>query len=129
MVCSLLINRAEELIGQQEASPPGLSTFWLKAVRRERERGPVDSPWTVVCGSVILMPSSNQPSNHRVRQRQGLEIPHGLCRRCVRALSRRLRDLPGMVSFQVDAADGHVWIHGEVDPAAAQDAVRGLSCS
>ena len=75
------------------------------------------------------MPSTNQPSNHRARQRQGLEIPHGLCRRCVRALSGRLRDLPGVVSFEIDASAGRVWINGDVDPALAQEAVRDLSCS
>jgi len=83
----------------------------------------------VVCGSVILMPSTSQPSNNRARQRQGLEIPHGLCRRCVRALSRRLRDLPGVVSFEIDASAERVWINGDVDPAVAQEAVRDLSCS
>ena len=75
------------------------------------------------------MPTSSQPSDHRARQRLSLEIPHGLCRRCVRALSRRLRDLPGMVSFEIDASAGRVWINGDVDPAAAQEAVRDLSCS
>jgi hypothetical protein len=75
------------------------------------------------------MSSTSQPSNHRARQRQGLEIPHGLCRRCVRALSRRLRDLPGVVSFEIDASAGRVWINGDVDPAAAHAAVRDLSCS
>jgi hypothetical protein len=34
-----------------------------------------------------------------------------------------------MVSFEIDAAAGRVWISGEVDPAAAQAAVRELSCS
>jgi hypothetical protein len=75
------------------------------------------------------MPSASQPSNHRARHQQGLEIPQGLCRRCVRTLSRRLRDLPGMVSFEIDAAAGRIWISGEVDPAAAQAAVDDLCCS
>ena len=75
------------------------------------------------------MPSSSQPSDHRARQRLGLEIPRGLCRRCVRALSRRLRDLPGVVSFEIDASAGRVWINGDVHPAVAQEAVRDLSCS
>src|SRR3954469_5409262 len=73
------------------------------------------------------MPISSQPSDHRARQRQGLEIPRGLCRRCVRALSRRLRDLPGVVSFEIDASAGRVWINGDVDPVVAQEAVRDLS--
>jgi hypothetical protein len=79
----------------------------------------VDSRRTAAGGSVIRMPSPSQP----------VEIPQGLCRRCVRALSRRLRDLPGVVSFEIDAAAGRVWISGEVDPAAAHAAIDDLSCS
>jgi ribosomal protein S14 len=75
------------------------------------------------------MPGTSQPSNHRAGRQQGLEIPQGLCRHCVRTLSRRLRDLPGVVSFEIDAGAGRVWISGEVDPAAAQAAVDDLSCS
>jgi Heavy-metal-associated domain len=78
-----------------------------------------DSWRTAVGGRLIRMPSTSQP----------IEIPQGLCRRCVRALSRRLRDLPGVVSFEIDAAAGRVWISGEVDPAAAHAAVDDLDCS
>jgi Heavy-metal-associated domain len=66
---------------------------------------------------------------HRAREAQVLAIPPGLCRRCVRALSRRLRDLPGMVSFEVDAAEGRLFVSGDVDPAAAQAAIEDVSCS
>jgi hypothetical protein len=103
--------------------------FWPKTVGAGGDGWRVDSPWTAVRGSLILMPGTSQPSNHRERHRQGLEIPQGLCRRCVRALSRRLRGLPGMVSFEIDAAAGRVWISGEVDPAAAHAAVDDLRCS
>lgn len=58
-----------------------------------------------------------------------LALPKGLCRKCVRALSRRLRDLPGVVWFHVDAAAGQVLINGEVDLAAAEGVVRELRCS
>jgi hypothetical protein len=58
-----------------------------------------------------------------------LALPQGLCRRCVRALSRRLRDLPGMVWFEIDAATGQVRIKGDVDLAAAEALIRSLSCS
>jgi hypothetical protein len=34
-----------------------------------------------------------------------------------------------MVSFEIDAAAGRVLINGDVDPAAAQEAVRDLDCS
>src|SRR4051794_23660596 len=101
---------------------------WPKAVPARTTRRGVDSGWTADRGSLILMPSTSEPSNHRERHRQGLEIPQGLCRRCVRALSGRLRDLPGVVSFEVDAAAGRVWVSGDVDPAAAQATVRDLSC-
>jgi hypothetical protein len=47
----------------------------------------------------------------------------------VRELSRRLRDLAGIVSFEVDAAAGRVVISGDVDGPALEAAVRGLSCS
>jgi len=56
-------------------------------------------------------------------------LPKGLCRKCVRAFSRRLRDLPGVVWFHVDAAAGQVLISGDVDLAAAEGMVRELGCS
>ena len=59
----------------------------------------------------------------------GLVVPKGLCRTCVRALSRRLRDLSGVVWFEIDAVAGQVLITGDVDPAAAEAMVRELGCS
>jgi hypothetical protein len=38
-------------------------------------------------------------------------------------MSRRLRDLPGMVWFRIDAAAGLVTIAGEVDAGSAEAAV------
>ena len=70
--------------------------------------------------------TSNEPSR---RRRTALEIPMGLCRRCVRSLSRRLRDVSGVVSFEIDAARGVVWVDGETDPAELDALVRGVSCS
>jgi hypothetical protein len=58
-----------------------------------------------------------------------LALPEGLCHTCLRGLSRRLRDLPGVVWFQVDAAAGQVLIAGDVDPTAAEGVVRELDCS
>jgi hypothetical protein len=77
----------------------------------------------------MVMPTRNEPSDHGIGHREPLEIPRGLCRRCVRAVSRRLRDLPGISTFEIDAAGGRVWISGEVDRAAAEDALRNLNCS
>jgi Heavy-metal-associated domain len=58
-----------------------------------------------------------------------LALPTGLCRKCVRALSRRLRDLPGVVWFEIDATAGQVLITGDVNLAAAEAVVRELGCS
>ena len=58
-----------------------------------------------------------------------LVLPEGLCHKCVRGLSRRLRDLPGVVWFQIDVAAGQVLIAGDMDLAAAEGVVRGLGCS
>jgi hypothetical protein len=75
------------------------------------------------------MTSGRQPLDGRDGHRSTLEIPPGLCRRCVRALSRRLRDLPGVVAFEIDAQAGRVWLSGEVERGDAEAAVRDLSCS
>ena len=64
-----------------------------------------------------------------VRDHHVLALPKGLCHKCLRALSRRLRDLPGVVWFQIDAAAGQVLIAGDVDLAAAEAVVRELDCS
>jgi len=40
-----------------------------------------------------------------------------LCRRCVRMISRRLSDVPGVASLRVDAATGVVHVSGSADPA------------
>ena len=75
------------------------------------------------------MSAHRHPGREGARERQVLAIPPGLSRACVRELSRRLRDLPGIVSFEVDAAGARVVISGNVDPAAAEAALRALSCS
>jgi hypothetical protein len=62
------------------------------------------------------------------RNRQVLPIPPGLCRRCVRALSRRLRDVPGTVWFEIDAAAGRLSVGGDVDPAALAAVVSDVRC-
>ena len=51
-------------------------------------------------------------------------VPAGLCRRCVRALSRHIRDLAGVVSLRIEPATGRLSVRGDVDPAeliAARD--------
>ncbi len=59
--------------------------------------------------------------NHEVT----VVVPTGLCRRCVRLLSRRVSELPGVVSLQVEPARGRLWVAGDVDAGvvlAARDA-------
>ena len=73
-----------------------------------------------------LMSTSNEPGH---RPRSAWEIPAGLCRRSVRTLSRRLRDVPGVVSFEVDAGRGLVWVDGDADPAELDTVVQAISCS
>jgi copper chaperone CopZ len=49
-------------------------------------------------------------------------VPPGLCRRCVRLLSRHVRDVPGVVSMQVEQAIGRLSVTGDVDAAALRAA-------
>ncbi|TYB39631.1 cation transporter [Micromonospora sp. AP08] len=46
----------------------------------------------------------------------------GMCRRCVRAVSGRVSDLPGVVSLEFDVNAGTLRVGGEVDPAALRRA-------
>ncbi|WP_446220030.1 heavy-metal-associated domain-containing protein [Micromonospora sp. IBHARD004] len=60
-------------------------------------------------------------------------LPPGICRRCVRAVSRRVSDLPGVVSLEFDADAGVLRVGGEVDPAALRragsaDCPAGADC-
>jgi copper chaperone CopZ len=50
-------------------------------------------------------------------------VPAGLCRRCVRLLSRRVSDLPGVISLQVEPDRGRLSVSGDV-PAAVVVAAR-----
>jgi copper chaperone CopZ len=61
--------------------------------------------------------------------RQTVLIDRHLCRRCVRAVSRRLRDLPGVRSFVVDVAEGRVTVVGDIDRAALEAAVGAPGCA
>jgi copper chaperone CopZ len=52
-------------------------------------------------------------------------LPAGLCRRCVRLLSRRVSDLPGVKALQVERDRGRLSVSGDVQAAvvvAARDA-------
>jgi hypothetical protein len=58
--------------------------------------------------------SSSEPGTGATGEAQGFAIPAGLCRRCVRSLSRRLRDVPGVVAFEVDVGRSRVRVAGDV---------------
>ncbi|MET7970959.1 heavy-metal-associated domain-containing protein [Micromonospora sp. NPDC005305] len=47
-----------------------------------------------------------------------VRLPPGMCRRCVRAVSRRVSDLPGVVSLEFDVDAGTLRVGGEVDSSA-----------
>ena len=47
-----------------------------------------------------------------------------MCRRCVRIVSRRVSDVPGVVSLEVDAAAGRVRVRGDVDDQQLLAAIR-----
>lgn len=60
----------------------------------------------------IRLPDMGQQKNRTV----SVSLPAGICRRCVRALSRRISDLPGVVSLVFDAEAGVLRVDGELDP-------------
>ncbi|MBY8874585.1 heavy-metal-associated domain-containing protein [Micromonospora sp. PLK6-60] len=49
-------------------------------------------------------------------------LPDGICRHCVRWISGRLRDLPGVVSLEYDADRRVLRVGGEPDLAALRRA-------
>ena len=51
-------------------------------------------------------------------------VTPGLCRRCVRRLSRRISDVPGVMFFEVHAARGLVVARGAVTAAQLRAALR-----
>lgn len=53
-----------------------------------------------------------------------VEVPAGLCRRCVRYVSRKVSDVPGVISLQVEAAVGRLRIRGRLDPPLLTAALR-----
>jgi copper chaperone CopZ len=53
-----------------------------------------------------------------------LSVPHLGCRRCVRDVTARLRDVPGVQTVTVDAGRSHVTLTGTM---ALADAVAALA--
>ena len=54
-----------------------------------------------------------------------LTVPDMSCRRCVREVTARLRDVPGVVTVTVDVAGSHVTLTGSMTPADALAALAG----
>ncbi|MET8838054.1 heavy-metal-associated domain-containing protein [Micromonospora sp. NPDC004540] len=70
------------------------------------------------------MVERNDPTAPAARATRVLTVtvPPGMCRRCVRAVSGRVSDLPGVVSLEFDVDAGTLRVGGEVDPAALRRA-------
>ena len=51
------------------------------------------------------------------------------CRRCVRAVTSRLRDIPGVETVSANPADSTVQMTGSVRPDDVQDALADIRCS
>ena len=56
-----------------------------------------------------------------------LHVPGMTCRRCVRIVTARLRDLPGVVMVAADAAAAEVVVHGEVSEDRVRAALAEVS--
>ena len=56
-----------------------------------------------------------------------LHVPGMTSRRCVRIVTARLRDLPGVVMVTADAAAAEVTVHGDVSEDRVWAALAGVS--
>ncbi len=43
-----------------------------------------------------------------------MQVPGMTCRHCVRAVTARLRDLPGVVAVEADAESARLVVHGDI---------------
>ncbi|TYC23033.1 cation transporter [Micromonospora sp. MP36] len=77
----------------------------------------MDRPPPAATARLAGMVERNDPAADRTRV-VTVALPPGICRRCVRAVSRRVSDLPGVVSLEFDGDAGLLRVGGEVDPAA-----------
>jgi copper chaperone CopZ len=55
-----------------------------------------------------------------------VQVPGMRCRRCVRSVTSRLRDLPGVVTVEANAATGELVVRGEVTERQVRDAVADV---
>src|SRR4051812_25412723 len=56
-----------------------------------------------------------------------MHVPGMTCRHCVRAVTARLRDLPGVVSVQADAEHARLVVQGDVTAEQVRAALEGVS--
>ena len=55
-----------------------------------------------------------------------VQVPDMRCRRCVRSVTARLRDLPGVVTVEANATTGEVVVRGEVTDRQVRDALADV---
>lgn len=55
-----------------------------------------------------------------------LHVSGMTCRQCVRALSARLRDLPGVRTVQADSGTGSLVVEGEVSEQQVRAVLGGI---
>jgi copper chaperone CopZ len=56
-----------------------------------------------------------------------MQVPGMTCRHCVRAVTARLRDLPGVVAVEADSQTARLVVHGDVTADDVQAALREVS--
>jgi copper chaperone len=56
-----------------------------------------------------------------------MQVPGMTCRHCVRAVTARLRDLPGVVAVEADAEHARLVVHGDVTADQVQAALGDVS--
>jgi copper chaperone CopZ len=55
-----------------------------------------------------------------------VQVPGMRCRRCVRSVTSRLRDLPGVLLVEADATTGELVVRGDVTERQVRDAVADV---
>ncbi|GAB3589283.1 hypothetical protein GCM10027446_01210 [Angustibacter peucedani] len=55
-----------------------------------------------------------------------MDVPGMTCRHCVRAVTARLRDLPGVIAVEADAVTARLVVHGDVTAAEVTAALADV---
>lgn len=56
-----------------------------------------------------------------------MRVPDMRCRRCVRLVTARLRDLPGLVTVEADTRTAELVVHGDVTEDQLRDALAEVA--